>query len=470
MSLRVRLLIATGIALLCGILAVDVTTYSVVTRSLRDQIDAALDRAHSPTEQLAESADPQAWAVIPEIAPGLFVSIVGRDGNPLFIAPARQPGEDPITVDLGVVDLGRRRQTAQASDGEEMRLRVDGLRNGSTLIVGQSLHEVNETQQRLLLALVVASLAAIAAVLVAARWLIGAGLRPLRAVESSAAAITDQRLGDQRVPGADQRNEVGSLARALNAMLDRLDAARDEREATLAELRSSEARMRQFAADASHELRTPIAATAAYAELFEKGASKQPADLERSMAGIRNETARMTGLVDDLLLLARLDERRPLSMETVDLTDIVLTAIDAARALQPNREFRTRIDGVISLPGDSTRLRQVVDNLLANVRIHTGADTPCEIVLTEEDGFAVLTIADEGLGVDDDQLLRLRDRFYRVDDARTRSTGGSGLGLSIVDAIVMAHGGSITPRHNEPHGLSITVRLPLQAPSAIDAS
>ena len=459
MSLRVRLLAGTAVAVLCGLVVVGIITYTLVTRSLSSQVDDALQRAHTPTEQLA-AGDPAGWSLIPQIAPGLFVAIIDADGTAVFTTPTREPGRGRLDIDLDTVDLRARNQTVPAGDGEQMRLRVDPLGNGSTLIVGQSLHEVDETTGRLVTALLAASAAAVAAVLVLAWWLVGLGLRPLRAVESSAAAITDEGLGAARVPGADRPTEVGRLARALNAMLDRLDQARAERETTMDELRSSEARMRQFVADASHELRTPVAATAAYAELFDHGARDHPSDLERSMTGIRNETARMGELVDDLLLLARLDEHRPLARETADLTEIVLTAVDAARAVEPEREIHLRISGVVSVEGDPARLRQVVDNLLANVRTHTPAEAACDIGLSVDGDDAVLTVADGGPGVTDAQLLRLGDRFYRVDEARTRAGGGSGLGLSIARAIVEAHGGTLTADQNRPSGLVMTVRLP----------
>lgn len=249
-------------------------------------------------------------------------------------------------------------------------------------------------------------------------------------------------------------------------MLDRLGAARTERTETMAALQASEARMRRFVADASHELRTPIAATAAYAELFESGARDRPDDLARSMKGIRTETARMADLVEDLLLLARLDEQRPLAAVPVDLTDIVLSAIDAASAVAPERRIRPRIDGIVVVQGDPVRLRQVVDNLLANVRAHTPADAACEIVLTTAGDRAQLTVADSGPGVSPEALARLADRFYRVDDARTRASGGSDLGLSIARAIVEAHGGTLRFAANEPTGLAVTVELPLLAPDA----
>ena len=461
MSLRMRLLIATGVAVLCGLIVVDLITFSVVTGSLVQQVDDTLQRAHAPIEQVAESRDPSTWNAIPAIAPGLFVSIVDRDGTELFTAPAIEPGREEDVVDTSGIDLSESYQTARAIDGDSIRLRVDPLADGKTLIVGQSLRRVEETRQQLAAVLILGSLAAIAAAVIVAWWLVRAGLRPLRRVEASAAAITDSEL-DLRVPGADQPTEVGNLAAALNAMLDRLQLSSEEREQTLEELRASESRMRRFVADASHELRTPIAATAAYAELFEHGARDRPEDLDRAMSGIRRETDRMAGLVDDLLLLARLDEHRPLTEEPVDLTEVVFAAIDAAKTVEPSRPIRVRIGEVVSVRGDAGRLRQVVDNLLANVRAHTPADTGFDIELTTDGAEAVLTVTDAGPGVDPDDLAHLFDRFYRVDDARTRSTGGSGLGLAIVEAIVRAHHGTITARNIDPHGLAVTVRLPTE--------
>ena len=459
MSLRMRLLIATGVAVLCGLIVVDLITFSVVTGSLVQQVDDTLQRAHAPIEQVAESRNPANWNAIPAIAPGLYVSIVDVDGTELFTAPAIEPGREQDVVDTSGIDLSESYQTARAIDGDSIRLRVDPLADGKTLIVGQSLRRVDETRRQLAAVLVFGSLAAIAAAVIVAWWLVRAGLRPLRRVEASAAAITDSEL-DLRVPGADQPTEVGNLAAALNAMLDRLQLSSEEREQTLEELRASESRMRRFVADASHELRTPIAATAAYAELFEHGARDRPEDLDRAMSGIRRETDRMAGLVDDLLLLARLDEHRPLTEEPVDLTEVVFAAIDAAKTVEPSRPIRVRIGDVVSVRGDAGRLRQVVDNLLANVRAHTPTDTGFDIELTTDGAEAVLTVTDAGPGVDPDDLAHLFDRFYRVDDARTRSTGGSGLGLAIVEAIVRAHHGTITARNIDPHGLAVTVRLP----------
>lgn len=468
-SLRLRLLLATAVVTLCAIAVVDVVTYALVTKAQIRQVDAALDRAHSPVELVASSQDPNDRLAIPTIAPGLFVFIVRSDGNVEYESGANQPGRSEDQLDTSAITSADRRQTVQSLHGVDVRVRVDPLDNGSTLVIGESLHEVNETRATLLTVLVTASVAAVGIATALAWWLLRAGLRPLRRVETSAAAITDSDLAERRVPGADEPSEVGRLAAALNAMLDRLQAARAEREQSMSELTESEARMRRFVADASHELRTPIAATAAYAELFERGARNHPDDLERAMTGIRSETTRMGALVDDLLLLARLDEKRPMRSGPVDLTEIVLASVDAARTLAEHRVIRPHVDDVIVTMGDPVALRQVVDNLLANVRAHTPSPTECDITLRRSDDTAELVVADTGPGVDDISLPRLFDRFYRVDDARARTTGGSGLGLSIVAAIVEAHNGSITAKRNEPNGLVVTVRLPT-APLSLDAT
>ena len=446
--------------MLAALLVVDAATFIVVTRSLTRQVDDTLAEVHIPIEQLALTGVSGQWDTIPQIAPGLFVAILDRDGQVLFTTPAEAPRQGRNTIDIGSLDLSSRTSTARSIEGDSMRLRVEKLSSGDTLVVGKPLHEVNETRRRLLVVLLVATAAALGLVFAIAWSLVRVGLRPLRRVETSAAAISDHELSDYRVPGAAEPTEVGGLARALNAMLDRLDAARAERERTMAELRVSEDRMRRFVADASHELRTPVAAAAAYAELFEGGARDHPADLDRAMAGIRRETARMGELVDDLLVLARLDEGRPLGDGAVDLTEIVLTAVDAARTLEPERPMRVKIDDVVMVTGDPLRLRQVVDNLLANVRAHTPLATACDVHLGTDDGAAVLSVSDAGSGVTDEQLSHLFDRFYRADEARTRSTGGSGLGLAIVLAIVHSHGGSIAATHRLPHGLEVVVRLP----------
>jgi two-component system OmpR family sensor kinase len=243
--------------------------------------------------------------------------------------------------------------------------------------------------------------------------------------------------------------------------LSRIEDAFSQRDATLADLRQSEERLRRFVGDASHELRTPLAAVSAYAQLFERGAKRRPEDLSRVMAGIRAETARMGHLVDDLLLLARLDEGRPLERKPVDLVDLVTEAVETASAVGPEWPLTLEAAGTVRVIGDSVRLRQVVDNLLANVRAHTPPGTRATVRVSASDVDALVEVADEGPGLTAEQAEKVFERFYRADPSRSRQHGGTGLGLGIVAAIVAAHGGSVAARPRPEGGAAFTVRLPL---------
>jgi two-component system OmpR family sensor kinase len=349
--------------------------------------------------------------------------------------------------------------STELPNGEALRVRVSRQSDGNILIIGRSLETIEHTQRRLLWVLVGSTAAALAAVALIGTWLVRIGLRPLTAVEAAASRISESEL-DRRVPVDLPDTEVGRLATTINTMLDQLEVAFAQREADLAALQESEARMRQFVADASHELRTPIAATAAYAELFDRGARDRPDDLERAMSGIRSETRRMAALVDDLLLLAQLDEGRPLERRLVDLVDIVVDAADAAHAVAPDRPVRLTIDDVARVLGDALRLRQVIDNLLANVRTHTPAGTECTLELTDEGDHVVVSIRDNGPGMAPEDAARAFDRFHRADSSRTRASGGTGLGLAIVAAIVAAHHGTVTMESDLGRGTTVVIRLP----------
>ena len=347
-------------------------------------------------------------------------------------------------------------------DDEVMRVRVSRQDDGTILVIGRSLEELIRTRRQLLGVLVVTGLGAALAATAIGAWLVRVGLRPLRDVERAAAGIGDDDLG-RRVPGDDDATEVGQLAHTINHMLDRLEEAFTQRERDFAAVQESEARMRRFVADASHELRTPIAATAAYAELFERGARDHPDDLARAMSGIRSETSRMGELVEDLLLLARLDEGRPIGHGAVDLCEVVADAVDAARTVDPNRRVAVRLANIAIVDGDESRLRQVVDNLLANVRTHTPAETSCEIVVAVDGADAVLEVRDDGPGMSATDATLAFDRFHRADTSRTRASGGSGLGLSIVAAIVAAHDGRAELESAPGIGTTVRIRLPLAA-------
>jgi two-component system OmpR family sensor kinase len=243
-------------------------------------------------------------------------------------------------------------------------------------------------------------------------------------------------------------------------MLAQIEAAFEQRKA-------SEDRLRRFVADASHELRTPLTSIRGYAELFRRGADQRPEDLARSMAAIEAEAARMGVLVDDLLLLARLDQGRPLERESVDVGVVATDAVDAAQAIDPSRQVSVEIEDDVAISGDAGKLRQVVDNLLDNVREHTPTGTRARVRVAREGDDVFLTVADEGPGLTPEGRERVFERFYRGDGARSRETGGAGLGLAIVAAIAEAHGGDVRV-DDVWAGASLTVRLPVHglSPSA----
>ena len=278
------------------------------------------------------------------------------------------------------------------------------------------------------------------------------GLRPLVAIEHTAAAIGAGDLS-KRVERAEPRTEIGRLGLALNAMLGQIEHAFRAREA-------SEEKLRRFVADASHELRTPLAAVRAYAELFKRGASARPDDLERAMSGISRESERMSLLVEDLLLLARLDEGRPLERSPVDLREVVGEAVETARTVEPSRPISLEAEPAVVL-GDRDRLRQVLDNLLANVRAHTPPGSAVQVRVTRNAASAVIEVEDTGPGLGEQEVEQVFERFHRGDPSRSRSSGGVGLGLSIVAAVAEAHGGSASVDSVPGEGSTFRIKLPL---------
>ena len=260
----------------------------------------------------------------------------------------------------------------------------------------------------------------------------------------------------RRVEPADDRTEVGRLGIALNTMLARIEAAFEQR-------RGSEERLRRFVADASHELRTPLTSIRGYAELFRRGADTRPEDLAKSMSNIESEASRMGVLVDDLLLLARLDQGRPLEREPLDLAAVASDAVESARAIEPDRTIELVADDPVRIVGDASRLRQVIDNLLDNARVHAPG-SPVRVEVSLDDEEALLRIGDRGPGLDPEVEGRIFERFMRGDPSRSRGTGGVGLGLSIVQAIVAAHGGEVTASSHDEGGTVFEVRLPVSGP------
>ncbi len=493
MSLRLRLLLAVGAVALAALAVADVVTYRSLKSFLYDQVDQSLESAHVGLEHRGGGGGPGGQRGPDDsrgdrgprqdeptagAAPGTFVQVRDGAGTVVSSVPAYLPGGTAVTPELpariGGLESGHageptRYLTASAteSDGPQLRVRVGQFADGGQLILGLPLTNTAATLHRLLFIELVVTGVALAAASALGWWLVRVGLRPLGEVKRTAAAIAEGQL-DRRVPGEEAHTEVGEVARALNTMLGRIEGAFAERDATEAELRRSEERLRRFVADASHELRTPLAAVTAYAEMSDRVARDHPEDLDRVMGGIRSESARMGHLVEDLLLLARLDEGLPLERRPVELVALVADAATAARAVGPAWPVELRATLPVETVGDATRLRQVVDNLLANVRAHTPAGTTARITVEGDAGTAfghaaggvLVEVADDGPGLTDEQAGRIFERFYRADQSRSRLHGGTGLGLGIVAAIIAAHGGTVDVVAAPGEGTAIRVHLP----------
>ncbi|WP_336923780.1 sensor histidine kinase [Aquipuribacter sp. SD81] len=372
------------------------------------------------------------------------------------VVAAVEPGAPPRTVLLR--GLGRYRVVATTTP------------DGSTLVTGLPLAAVRGTSSSLLLISVTATAVGVLVVVVLGGAVLHRALRPLREVTRTATRVRALDLANgevavpDRVPGhvAATDDEVGEVASALNRLLDHVEAALGERH-------RSETRMRRLVADASHELRTPLASIRGYAELVRRRPEPVADDVAAAMARVESEARRMGVLVDDLLLLARLDSGRPLAREPVDLVPLVVSAVSDAHAASPAHRWLLDLDAAgdepVVVTGDEARLQQVVANLLGNARVHTPPGTTVRSSLAREAGEAVLVVADDGPGVPEELRATVFERFTRADSSRSRESGSTGLGLSIVAAVVGAHGGTVEcPRRG--HGAAFVVRLPLAAPEA----
>jgi two-component system OmpR family sensor kinase len=283
-------------------------------------------------------------------------------------------------------------------------------------------------------------------------WLIRRGMRPVDRMVDTAAAIADGDLS-RRVPDANPRTELGRLGHALNEMLAQIESALEARSA-------SEARLRRFVADAAHELRTPLTSLRGYAELYRQGALSDEAGVTNAMGRIEAEGGRMSRLVDDLLLLARMDQQRALETKPVDLAALAGESVTDFQAVDPERPVTTMLTESALVEGDRVRLRQVIDNLLTNARVHTPAGTPVRVEVAEVGDRVEFRVADEGPGIAPADQARIFERFWRADPARARKTGGSGLGLAIVASLVEAHGGTVLVESAPGKGATFVVRLP----------
>jgi two-component system OmpR family sensor kinase len=350
------------------------------------------------------------------------------------------------------------------SGSQRWRVFVVALPTGSVTIA-LPLDDVNNTVNRLIWIDGIASAIVLATLGGVGYFMIRRSLRPLVKVERTAEAIAAGDLA-RRVDVADDHTEVGRLGTSLNTMLGQIEDAFHARERSELNARASEEKMRRFVADAGHELRTPLTSVRGFAELYRMGAVTDEAELARVMKRIEDEAARMGLLVEDLLLLARLDQQRPLERRPVDLLSLATDAVADLHALHSERELRLITDPGGDSPtviGDEGRLRQVIGNLLGNAYTHTPPGTQVRLSVAVEGPFAVLAVADNGPGMRPEDAARVFERFFRADPSRVRSSGGSGLGLSIVAALVAAHGGTVDVKSEQGIGTTFTVRLPLAA-------
>jgi two-component system OmpR family sensor kinase len=354
--------------------------------------------------------------------------------------------------------------------GEPYRLRGCEVDDGVVLVTAAPLEDMENTMDRLVAVQVVAFLLALLGLVIFGRAVLRRGLRPLSDMAHTARGITSHDFTDSarlpvRADRGDGGPEVEELRTAFNTMLEHIDDS-------LAVRTEAEQRLRRFVADASHELRTPLMSVRGYADLFQYAAANEPGERDRHLARLRAEAARMGVLLDDLLLLARLDAAQveaPLRPESADLVELAGQAADAFRAGHPDHPLTvTATRKELRLRLDPLRIRQVLDNLLTNAAVHTPAGTAVSVEVTvddsdgdrESDGEAVVRVADAGPGIPAADRDRVFDRFYRVDKARSRDRGGSGLGLAVALSLARAHGGTLDVT-SDPGSTVFTLRIPL---------
>jgi two-component system OmpR family sensor kinase len=482
--LRVKLVttLLTLVALALTVAGIAGTT--ALRTYLLDRVDGNLAASARDLLEHGRSGPPRGG---PPLSTSYYQQITNAAGQPLVVPylavpPASSGSQTPPSLPeltaARVADLDGRPFTAAAlGAGHRWRVLVTALpEDAGAITVATSLDDVDSTVGRLQRINLVVSLLVLAGLALLGYLVVLRSLRPLVQVETTAGAIAAGDL-TRRVPNADARTEVGRLATALNAMLTRIESAFSAQRASEARARASEERMRRFVADASHELRTPLTSIRGFAELHRQGAVPDSAALSQVMRRIEDEAARMGLLVEDLLLLARLDQQRPLERRPVDLLALAADAVQDARAISPNHPARLEVaaDETAAAPpvvlGDEARLRQVVANLMSNAVTHTPPGTVVTVAVATEGEEAVLSVADTGPGLAPDDAARAFERFYRADASRTRAHGGSGLGLSIVAALVAAHGGTVGLDTDPGTGARFAVRLPLYraGPSAATA-
>ena len=469
-TLTTRLVVTVVVLLALLSLSIAVATTLVMRNQLSDKLDrdvlAAVGRTYQPEDGDGDHDGPR-----PE--PGIDVDIGNQPPGTLVALPGSnegyllgdRPGEGTKVPAGDLPELA-----AVPVDGEVHTVRVAGEKtyratavrtNRGVLVIGRPTKDVEEAVESLLAAEAVLVLVGVGLAAAIGTLVVRRQLAPLRDVAATAHRVAELPLAtgeiemSHRVPDrlTDARTEVGQVGAALNTMLDHVEASLESRH-------RSEQQVRQFVADASHELRTPLATIAGYTEL----ARRQPGTTGTALDKVEAESARMTSLVEDLLLLARLDAGRPLEREPVDLSLLLLEVVNDARVVDPDRRWRVVLpDEPVEVPGDAARLHQVVSNLLTNARKYTPPGTTVTVTGWTDDGWAGFAVHDDGPGFDEALLPHAFERFTRGDVARHRE-GGAGLGLSLVEAIVSAHGGSVS-LDSSPGDTTVEVRLPVSRPA-----
>jgi two-component system OmpR family sensor kinase len=480
-SLRTRLLALLVVLAVVGLAVADFASYRALHNYLYDRVDQQLESAVVPVSfGLIRKAEAEEAGVPGEIRPGLvsqgaagpspdsqlppgtFGQLRGTDGEVIthvsfsFGGEAQPVPQIPTDIKVGTVESISPVTVGQRGGGSE-QFRVAGVavgESGAVSVVAVPLGSTNATLSQLALIEVVVSGAILIVLATAGWWLLGLGLRPLRRMGDVAGQIAAGDLS-RRVEPDDDRTEVGRLGRSLNVMLHQIEAAFAEREA-------GERRLRRFLADASHELRTPLAAIRGYSELYRIGATHDPAEVERAMNRIEAESARMGGLVDDLLTLARADEVREPGHEPLDLRELLEDARDDALAAAPERHISLTSAGPVAIEADGNALRRVFANLLRNAIVHTPPATPIELSLEAGEDWATISVRDHGPGLPAGDPSAVFGRFWRASASRSRDDGGAGLGLAIVAALVSAQGGEVSASNPSSGGALFKVRLPLR--------
>lgn len=398
----------------------------------------------------------------------VYVGFMNLDGELVTaIEPSTFEEFGPPSIDLDSLRGQRTMLFTTGGVGTDTTLRVltrdvsDGY-----VVVAVSLDGVRASMRRLMLLQLVAAVAILAALGAMAWWVIRLGVRPIKEMSAAASGIARGDLG-VRVPASPPGTEAGELSMSLNQMLGTINDAMDERA-------DGEERLRRFVADASHELRTPVTTIRGYAELYRVGGLEPGEQLDDAMRRTEQEAVRMGRLVEDMLLLAKFDQARPLARGDVDIASVLEDVASDARLTDPDRSIEVAIaagdgaggglddaDGLVVV-GDDDRIRQIVVNLVGNALVHTPTGTPIELRAHRSTGVVVIAVSDRGPGMRPDVVDKVTERFFRADPARAREHGGSGLGLSIVDAAVRAHGGSVDIESTPGLGTTVRFTLPVE--------